>query len=199
MDIKSGSLPDIKGTDSAPQKSLPTSSKSKTEKVQDSPVESKIQFNSQKSKIRSILKDIKEAQTELSKTHLVIESLKKAKNIILNDQDLNKIREELTTLSRNTKFNQKLLLKTMIPADKDYYSAKNVEQLVYRISQEITTSEKKQSQIIQKLNASNIALENINASRIGSDIHDLKGLPLKNKNIYKDLDHQVIISLIKGK
>ncbi len=158
----------------------------------------KIQIKAQDSKIRAIMNQIKKIETDYSVNQIYIESLKKAKGYISSYTNINNIYNTLINLSKNTKFNNKLLLKAIIPQDINFYrSVKNINQLKEKISKEIRDTESKQRKLIQQLNIANIALENINAAKIKSNLQQLSRIKLGNKEIYNKLNHQIIISLIK--
>ena len=217
MDIKSGEISGIKNINSSAQESVKifrnkevsitsplkkgdrkiyTSSVKKTNNAETSAT--KIEINTQDSKVRELMNQIKDLETRYSSNQVYITALKKAQNFLNTYQNIEDVYKELMELYNNTKFNNKLLLKAIIPQDINFYnSAENISQLRDKISREINTTENAQSNLLKKLNRTNISLENMNAMKIEYNPEELKSIKIGNRPLYNNLNHQIIVSLIE--
>ncbi len=217
MESKAGEISGIKNINSSAQESVKifrnkevsitsplkkgdrkiyTSSVKKTNNAETSAT--KIEINTQDSKVRELMNQIKDLETRYSSNQVYITALKKAQNFLNTYQNIEDVYKELMELYNNTKFNNKLLLKAIIPQDINFYnSAENISQLRDKISREINTTENAQSNLLKKLNRTNISLENMNAMKIEYNPEELKSIKIGNRPLYNNLNHQIIVSLIE--
>lgn len=217
MDIKAGEISGINSINSSLQESakvsknrkIPltpslkkgdrenyTSTVKKSDNLQNSITE--IEISARDSKLMELMNQIKDLETRYSSNQVYITGLKKAQNFLSAYKNIEDIYKELMLLYNETKFNNKLLLKSIIPQDTNFYnSPRNISQLKDKISKEINRVEEEQSNLLKRLNKSNISLENINAMKVEYTPEKLKNIKIGNKSLYNNLNKQIIVSLIE--
>ncbi len=150
--------------------------------------------NKQLNELNSKLKSLQET---ISMKQAYLKSLNIAKSKLLENKNIESLYVELIKAAQKLKFNNKSLLKNIIPGNKEFYkSAANITKLRNNIENEI---KKTISDInLNKKNISKvmISMENIKASFSKEDIGKLKSL-FNNNKLFGNMNKDSIISLIK--
>ncbi len=150
--------------------------------------------NKQLNELNSKLKSLQET---ISMKQAYLKSLNIAKSKLLENKNIESLYVELIKAAQKLKFNNKSLLKNIIPGNKEFYkNAANITKLRNNIENEI---KKTISDInLNKKNISKvmISMENIKASFSKEDIGKLKSL-FNNNKLFGNMNKDSIISLIK--
>ncbi len=195
MNIKAGEFKEIENIARSIKRKLENVSTPKSKEA-NKEVSEKVEIKYNNSNLRNLMNKVKNTETEYSKNQIYLNSLQKSEELLNSNKSVKQIAGDLVALLNNTKFNNKKLLKALLPDNINLYTEDKIKELSSMVEKEITKTGSQQNNLKKELNKIEVALENINASRSDFNIKELNNLNIPKNNLH-NIDNNIVASLIK--